>query len=61
MVGEPGLSMATRFFLLGFRSLLALRMVDDRASTNLLGFRAWVLGGVGDDGCEMGTCFLGDE
>lgn len=59
MVGEPGRSMATSFF--GLRSLLALRIVDESASTNLLGFLAIVLGGVGDDGCEIGTRFPGEE
>ena len=53
MVGEPGRSMAMDF--LGLRSLLAFRIVDESASTNLLGFLVMVLGGVGDDGCETGT------
>jgi hypothetical protein len=46
---------------LGFRSLLAFRIVDESASTNLLDFLVMVLGGVGDDGCETGTRLPGED
>jgi hypothetical protein len=59
MVGDPGRSIAMGF--LGLRSLLALRIVDESASTNLLGFLAMVLGGVGDEGCETGARLPGEE
>ena len=59
MVGEAERSMMTGF--LGLRSLPALRIVDESASTNLLGFLTLVLGGVGEDGCETGSRFTGEH